>query len=228
MNEINEGKISFAYEEMEEFSMDIVKVLYDDCITHLDLTGNNISNFNFLRGFIQLKSLILDGNLKLGSERGLATLPSMPNLELFYCNNCKISYPADFIFQLSSLLKNVKYLSMMEKITDVVDDERKYHRLRMFAILMNPFLLHLNDKAIGDDEREHALRYHQYLGTIDCTFSARALISRKDLYRVVGMSCRVERSKMSEEIEDFIEFKSVEKKLENIGNVLYKNLKTFP
>lgn len=227
MNEIKEGKISFAFEEMEEFPLEVVKILWDDRITHLDLTGNKISNFEFLGGFIHLKSLILDGNDSLGSEKGLSTLPSMPNLELCYCNNCKITYPADFIFQLSSLLTGIKYLSIMDKMTDVDENEQKSHRLRMFAILMNPLLIHFNDKTIEDDEREHAERFHQYLGTIDCTFSSYNLISRKIFHNVVGMPCEAERTETSEEIEKFIKRKSFENKLENDQYVFKSVLKRF-
>jgi hypothetical protein len=187
------------------------------------LTGNKISNFEFLKGFIHLKSLILDGNESLGCEKGLSTFPSM-SLELFYCNNCKISYPADFIFQLSSLLTRIKYLSIMEKVTEVVEIEQKSHRLRMFAILMNPFLLHFNDKAIDDDEREHAARFYQYLGTIDCAFSSYDLISRKHLHNVVEMPCEAERTETSEEIEKFIRRKSMERKLEDAEDVFKRVL----
>lgn len=213
VNEFKEGKISFADENMREFPLDIVKLLWNECIAHLDLSGNKLSNFEFLRGFIHLKSLILDGNEKIGGE-GLSTLPPMPNLELFYSNNCKIPFPANFAFHLSSLLASIKYLSIMEKSTDVVD-ERKSHRLRMFVILMNPFLLHFNDKAVRDEERRHAESYHQYLGTIDCTFSARALISSKDLHKVMGLSCQTEKRETSIEIQDFIERKLIEDEIEN-------------
>lgn len=212
---------------MEEFSLDLVKVLFDDCITHLDLSGNKISNFEFLGGFIHLKSLILDGNESLGNEKGLATFPLMPNLELFYSNNYKISYPADYIFQLSYHLKGIKYLSIMEKMTDGNENERMSHRLRMFAILMNPFLLHFNDKMVEDHEKEHAKKHHQYLGTIDCNFSPYDVISKKDLHNVIGMSCEAERTETTEDIEKFIKRKFIEKKLENVKDVFMKALRNI-
>lgn len=43
------------------------------------------------------------------------------------------------------------------------------HRMRMFAIFMNPNLIHFNDSEITDDERDHSRSYHMYLGPIDCT-----------------------------------------------------------
>lgn len=215
VNGIHEGRISFAYEGMTEFPLEIVKISWKD-ITHLDLSGNNISNFEFLSGFVHLKSLIVDENLRIGSNKTRATFPTIPKLELFYANNCDINVPADFILQISSLFANLKYLSLMEWKTVLVD-EKNFHRLRMFAIFMNPFLNHYNDKVVMDDERDHAQKCHQYLGTIDCTAPSTVSVTREYFSKVIGIMSQ-EKGEITKEIEDFFENDKIEKLL-NSKNV---------
>jgi hypothetical protein len=85
VNEIRNGKISFACEAMEKFPRSLVEVLRND-ITHIDLSMNNIRNFEFLRGFKHLKSLIIDENDRMEID----SFPPIEKLELFYANKCEL------------------------------------------------------------------------------------------------------------------------------------------
>lgn len=171
MNEIRHGKISFAYEGLEKFPRSLVEILRQD-ITHLDLSTNKIRDFDFLRGFKNLKSLIVDDNIRMDME----SFPPIDTLELFYANKCNIEFPRSFIFRVSVIFPSLKYLSMMcnpvIKLSNLQHIwESKEHRLRMFAIFINPKLIHFNDKLISNDDRQHSHEFHKYLGPIDCQLS---------------------------------------------------------
>lgn len=204
MNKITDGRISFAYEEMIQFPVEMVKLLWED-ITHMDLSGNNISNFEFLYGFSHLKSLIVDGNLSIGSKKTRLTFPTIPNLELFYCNNCDISdSTSEFIIHISALFPKIKYLSLMDWKT-VVADEKSLNQLRMLAIFMNPFLVHFNDKLIGDDERDLA----KNIQTFDCKLPLNLI---DEISRDKSSAIKKDFS-VTQEIKDFFEAENIEKKL---------------
>ena len=191
VNKIKDGRISFAFEEIIEFPVEIVKLLWMD-ITHMDLSGNNISNFEFLNGFIHLKSLIVDGNLSIGCKKTRMSFPPLPKLELFYCNNCDISLPSEFIIRISALFPMLKYFSLMEFKTIMVDEDT-LHQLRMLAIFLNPLLVHFNDKLVSDDERNQA----------------------KDLHALNNFNARREQNvgKVTRDLEDFFEAEKIEKSL---------------
>lgn len=191
VNKIKDGRISFAFEEMIEFPVDMVKLLWKD-ITHMDLSGNNISNFEFLYGFIHLKSLIVDGNLSIGCKKTRSTFPPLPNLELFYCNNCDISLPSEFVIQISSLYPMVKYFSLMECKAIAVDEDTLL-QLRMLAIFLNPLLVHFNDKLVSDDERNEA----------------------KNIQTLNNFSARKEQStgQVTQDLKDFFEAEKMEETL---------------
>jgi hypothetical protein len=171
VNEIRNGKISFAFEGMEKFPRNLVEVLRND-ITYLDLSMNNIQNFAFLRGFKHLKSLIVDENIRMEID----SFPSIDSLELFYANKCNVEFPRSFIFRVSVIFPHLKYFSMMTNpmmkraCLESIWRGRE-HRMRMFAIFMNPNLIHYNDKEISEEDREHSKNYHKYLGPIDCNLS---------------------------------------------------------
>lgn len=167
VNEIQHGRISFAHEGLRKFPRSLVEILRND-ITHLDLSSNDIKNFAFLRGFKHLKSLIVDDN-----PFWWETIPPIDTLELFYANKCQIHSPRSFIYRLTVIFKNLKYLSIMENPAQRREVEEhvwkgKNHRMRMYAIFMIPSLIHINDQKISANERFHSMRYHQYLGPVDC------------------------------------------------------------
>jgi hypothetical protein len=171
INDIRDGKISFAYEGMDRFPHRLVEVLRSD-ITHLDLSYNSLRDFDFLRGFKTLKSLIVDGNVRMDME----SFPPIGSLELFYANKCNIEFPRSFIFRIAVIFKSLKYLSIMGNPSQRQPSlnhrrEGKEHRMRMFAIFMNRHLIHFSDKLITDDERSHSEAYHKYLGPMDCKLS---------------------------------------------------------
>lgn len=156
---------------MEKFPRSLVEVLRND-ITHLDLSMNNIRNFEFLRGFKHLKSLIVDENVRMEID----SFPPLDTLELFYANKCNIEFPRSFIFRVSVIFPHLKYFSMMTNpmmkraCLEHIWKGRE-HRMRMFTIFLIPTLIHYNDREITNDDREHSRAYHKYLGPIDCNLS---------------------------------------------------------
>jgi hypothetical protein len=156
---------------MRSFPRSLVDLLRHD-ITHLDLSYNALRDFDFLRGFKNLKSLIVDGNARMDME----SVPPLTSLQLFYANKCNIEFPRSFIFRVAVIFKSLKYFSMMGnpiKRSESVNYawEGKEHRMRMFAIFMIPNLIHFNDKLITDGERAHSQAFHKYLGPMDCKLS---------------------------------------------------------
>lgn len=161
-------------------------------ITHLDLSMNDIRNFEFLRGFKNLQSLIVDGNIHMDQE----SLPPLDTLELFFANKCDIEFPRSFIYRVSVVFPSLKYLSMityphMEQSHVELKWEGKQHRMRMFAIFMNPLLIHFNDKKITDDDRRHSNEFHKYLGPIDCKLSNfKSLPDTDDIRKILPVHIR--------------------------------------
>lgn len=191
MNEIKDGKVSFAHEGISKFPRSLVDVLRHD-IAHLDLSGNRIRNFEFLRGFKNLQSLIVDENIHMDMD----SFPPMDSLELFYANKCNIEYPRSFVFRLSVLFPSLKFISMMHNpMLKKSNLEHiwmgREHRIRMFAIFLNPFLIHFNDKKVDPDERQHANDYHKYLGPIDCRLSRfKTLPDTDDIRKILPVHIR--------------------------------------
>lgn len=188
MNEIRNGKISFAFEGMNKFPRSLVDILRHD-ITHLDLSMNKIRDFSFLRGFKNLSSLIVDGNTNMDMD----TLPSNDKLELFYANKCNIEFPRSFIFRVSVAFKSLKYFSMM--CNPVLKQqclrhvwEGSEHRTRMFAIFMNPNLQHFNDEKVSDGQRAHSKSFHSYLGPVDCKLTnSKTLHDTDDVWKILPL-----------------------------------------
>lgn len=188
MNEIVDGKISFAFEGMDKFPRTLVELLRDD-ITHIDLSMNRIKDFGFLRGFKRLKSLIVDGNVRMDME----SFAPNPTLKLFYANKCKIEFPRSFIFRVSVVFPSLKYFSIMENSVAIRPkvQEGREHRMRLFAIFINPNLIHYNDKEVTDDERQHAADFHKYLGPIDCKLSVyKTLPDTDDVRKILPVHIR--------------------------------------
>lgn len=191
VNEITNGKISFAYEGMSKFPRSLVEVLRLD-ITHLDLSANKIRNFEFLRGFKCLKSLIVDENIHMDME----SFPPIGTLELFYANKCRIQHPRSFIFRVSVIFPSIKFLSIMYNPVMKRPNLKhiwatKEHRVRMFAIFINPHLVHFNEKEISDNERMHSTNYHKYLGPVDCRLSKfKTLPDTDDLRKILPVHIR--------------------------------------
>lgn len=178
---------------MNKFPYSLVDILRHD-ITHLDLTSNNLGNFEFLRGFLHLKSLVVDGSKHMEQD----SFPPMEKLELFYANKCRIEFPRSFVNRVAIVFPSLRYFSMM--YNPILKREYRLHiwkgrehRLRMFAIFMNPNLIHFNDREISDDERDHSRTYHMYLGPIDCTPSKfKTLPDTDDIRKILPVKVRKE------------------------------------
>jgi hypothetical protein len=170
-SDFKKGRISLAYENFKEFPKSLADILRID-ITHLDLSMNDIQNFDFLKSFENLKALIVDGNTRMDTD----TLPLNLNLELFYANKCEIEFPRSFVFRISVVFPNLKYFSMMDNPPIKRNepflsyDEAwlgREHRIRMLAIFIYLDLIHFNDKIITNLEREKSAEFHHYLGPVD-------------------------------------------------------------
>lgn len=182
---------------MEKFPRSLVEVLRND-ITHLDLSMNNIRNFEFLRGFKNLKSLIVDENTRME----INSFPPIDTLELFYANKCDVEFPRSFIFHVSVIFPHLKYFSMMTNpVTKRACLEHFWkgrdHRMRMFSIFIIPSLIHYNDKEVTEEDRQHSAAYHKYLGPTDCNLSKfKTLPDTDDIRKILPVYIRDKTSDM--------------------------------
>lgn len=159
---------------MKTFPLELVDVLRRD-ITHLDLSNNLITNFEFLSGFRCLKSLIVDRNIRMDIE----TLPQIDTLELFYANGAYITdrhFRKRFLLHIAVKFPALRYLSIMSN-KDIYLPTHEHiwapleHKTRMLAILLMPTLIHFNDKKVRKEELRQASDYHKHIKPVKCRLS---------------------------------------------------------
>lgn len=157
VNDINEGSISFGFDDMASMNPTIISQISDD-IKNLDLSYNNLSDLSFLSSLVLLENLVLDSNVNLDFE----SIPILPKLKLLYVNKCQIYNIIKFIYHICKNCPNLKYLSVMgNQLRNETGAMIDQHNFRMFVIYLIPSLVHLNDKEVGFLERKHASENHR-------------------------------------------------------------------
>lgn len=164
VNDINQGSVSFGFDDMKAMNPSIISHLSED-IKNLDLSYNNLSNLNFLSELHSLENLVLDANINLDYE----SIPKLPKLKLLYVNKCQIYNIVKFIYHICHNCPNLRYLSMMGmSLKDGTGSVIDRHNFRMFVIYLIPSLVHLDDKAVQYYERKHASEKHRSIKVQNC------------------------------------------------------------
>jgi hypothetical protein len=167
VNEIIDGRTSFAYENIKRLPKRVVNQICDD-VDNLDVSHNKFRNVRFLYKFKKIHTLVLDKNPDLE----LQSLPIMPLLKILYLNYCNITNLTKCVYQLTTSCPNLEHLSLMgNPIANTFNDRItpiSQHDYRMFVIHLMKKLKYLDDKAVTKDEREHSSEYHSTLYFREC------------------------------------------------------------
>nr|XP_058957577.1 leucine-rich melanocyte differentiation-associated protein-like isoform X2 [Pocillopora verrucosa] len=154
----NPGRISLAYRDLTELPIDW-DGKFDD-ITVLDLSHNNLTDFQFLQDFPYLNTLILDNNNLTNHVK----FPRMKSLHTLWVNQNRITNLSSFIETVAKCFPNLKYFSMMnnEAAPSYFNGGtyQQYKDYRCYVISHLPSLLVLDDHAIDADEREEARKVY--------------------------------------------------------------------
>ncbi|XP_067037334.1 leucine-rich melanocyte differentiation-associated protein-like [Acropora muricata] len=155
-----EGRISLAYRDLDEFPSDCHAYGKIDDITVLDVSHNNLSNFHFLQDFKKLNTLILDNN-KLTSH---VNFPIIESLHTLWVNHNKITNLSSFVETIAKCFPHLRYFSMMnnEAAPSYFNGGTyyQYKDYRCYVISHLPSLTVLDDHAITEEEREEARKIY--------------------------------------------------------------------
>jgi len=126
-------------------------------VSKLDLTENSFKDFQFLKKFTNLKTLVLDNN----NIKTLKLFPQLPTVDTLWLNNNKISDVRKLMDHISRLFPNITYLSLLRNpcTPDMYfsDDEAdSYQRWRYYVIHRLPTLSMLDASPVDDDELDKA------------------------------------------------------------------------
>jgi len=133
-------------------------------VKKIDLTETNIRNFDNLRFFTKVETVILDKN----GLSDLSTCPALPTLHTLWVNNNNISDLPAFFDDVSKKFPALQYLSMMRNpgcpgLMDIVNPDLEAIRLyRLYVLYRVPQLLVLDWENVTKEEREEARRRGQY------------------------------------------------------------------
>uniref|UniRef100_A0A2M4AS94 Putative u2-associated snrnp a' protein n=1 Tax=Anopheles triannulatus TaxID=58253 RepID=A0A2M4AS94_9DIPT len=158
----NGERLSLAYERLSQIPRKIAEK-FSRTTTILDLSYNEIKDLSFLVHFRQLNTLILDKNSR-PDER---TLPSLPNLELLWLNNCDIGNLQNWIYRIRECCPSLKYLSLMGNPSATSsfngNSTLEHNDYRLFVISILPQLRYLDDSEVTMSQRAQAKSFkHTY------------------------------------------------------------------
>ncbi|XP_003744857.1 uncharacterized protein LOC100906948 [Galendromus occidentalis] len=163
--------LSLAFEDLESVpNGKIPDELYNSVRT-IDLTGNRLTDVQFLSDFENLKTVILDHN----RISCLTVFPKIPGLHTLSLNYNRVLSAAPFIPSLAQQCPSLRILSLManEVCPNYLNGgtEQQNELYRHFIIRHFPKLEYLDDSFITNDEREGALEssaaVHGYQCSLD-------------------------------------------------------------
>ncbi|XP_063226531.1 leucine-rich melanocyte differentiation-associated protein-like [Bacillus rossius redtenbacheri] len=150
-------RLSLAYEELTDMPYNLLDC-YAGYVHTLDLTYNKFRTVDFLSEFVNLTSLILDHN-EIDSD---TVFPGLHKLKLLWLNHNKVSDLYPFIQNLQKSCPNLQHLSLMGNAAapSCLNGGSIYDHLqyRLFVISWFDDLIHLDDRAVDEDQRKEACR----------------------------------------------------------------------
>ncbi|KAF5275967.1 hypothetical protein FQA39_LY00763 [Lamprigera yunnana] len=153
-------RLSLAYEKLHRMPKLLLNEL-SPVIKTLDISHNEFENIEFVAEIKHLTMLICDHN----NITSMSYIPYMPQLELLWMNHCKISELYPWAKKLQQACPNLRHLSLMGNpaAPSYLNGGTFYEYLqyRLFMISLFPTLVHLDDKAVTDDQRAEAYRLYK-------------------------------------------------------------------
>lgn len=150
------GALCFAHAPSPDYFTSDVFFKFRHTTRELDLTGNNITNLDFLATFSELRELVLDHN----SLSHWAHFPPLPKLTSLSVNHNHILQIDMFLAQLeqAGLASKLKYLSTLGNAANPSFDrlEHRYYNFRIYIISKLPNLKLLDMRDVTDAERAHS------------------------------------------------------------------------
>jgi len=120
----------------------------------IDLSHNNLTQINFLEGFSQLHTLVLDNN-HISQD---AKVPRLPKLHTLYINHNWITEIDKFLDQLVQSVSQLRYLSTLHNACCPFFNSAKHHyyNYRVYIISRLRNLTHLDSSPVTLEEWRHA------------------------------------------------------------------------
>lgn len=152
-----DGALSLAHAPSMDYFTSEVFFKFRHTTRELDVTGNNLTNLDFLKcDFSELRELVLDHN----ELSHWTNFPQLPKLTSLSVNHNQILQIDMFISQLqqAGLATRLKYLSTLGNAANPSLDrlEHRYYNFRIYIISKLPNLKMLDMKDVTEAERRHS------------------------------------------------------------------------
>jgi len=152
----SDGTLSFAHAISNDYFTPDVFFKFRQTTRHLDLTGNSLTNIDFLRNFVELRELVLDHN----AISHWVSFPHLPKLASLSVNHNHILQIDLFVAHLveAGLARKLKYLSTLGNAANPSFDrlEHRYYNFRIYIISKLPNLKMLDSRDVTEAERRHS------------------------------------------------------------------------
>jgi hypothetical protein len=151
-----QGILNFAHALSADYFTSEVFFKFRHTTRQLDLTGNGLTNLDFLRNFTELREVCLDHN----QISHWVSFPHLPKLSSLSINHNNILQIDMFVNQLieAGLANKLKYLSVLANPANPSFDrlEHRYYNFRIYIISKLPKLKLLDSRDVTDAERRHS------------------------------------------------------------------------
>ena len=158
-----DGSVSMAYNTFEQ-GIPLTLAKSSSKVKKIDLTETSMRNFENLRYFSQVETIVLDKN----GLSDISTCPELKTLRTLWCNNNEISDLPAFLDDICKKFPNLQYLSLMRNpacpgLMDIANPDLEAIRLyRLYVLFRFPQLRMIDWEEVTESERDEAKRRGQY------------------------------------------------------------------
>jgi len=153
---VGDGRVSLHLSHLRETERENLRRLiskFQNTISELDLSHNNLQRLDFLEGLHSLKSLVADNNTLFSNS----PLPRLPQLTTLTVNANRILDLRSFISNVVACFPNLSYLSMLKNPADpYFKGAHHYFNFRVYVVSQLKHLRQLDATPVTLEEREHA------------------------------------------------------------------------
>lgn len=160
---MGDGSVSMAYHTFEQ-GIPLSLAKSSNKVKKIDLTETSMRNFENLKYFASVETVILDKN----GLSDISSCPRLQTLKTLWCNNNEISDLAAFLDDICAKFPSLQYLSLMRNpacpgLMDIVNPDLEAIRLyRLYVLYRFPQLRMIDWEEVTEAEREEAKRRGQY------------------------------------------------------------------